>query len=290
MEKMLTRLLGPHVRLVTAGDQDIAPVWADTSQIEQVILNLAVNARDAMPNGGTVTIETRHTRLDQAYRDEQVEIPAGRYVVLAVSDTGTGMDRTTLSRIFEPFFTTKEKGRGTGLGLATVYGIMKQSRAHIVVYSEPAIGTTFKCYFPVTEEEVGAAVSSLGPERVDGEETIMVVEDEPAILGWVTTALTRHGYRVLPAGDGETAMRIAATHSGVIHLLLSDGVLSGVRVPELLRRLRTERPETRIVLMSGYSEEAVFQNEIAEMPTAFLSKPFSVRHLTTKVREVLDAA
>jgi PAS domain S-box-containing protein len=288
MEKMLGRLLGPGVRLVTTGDHPLSAIWADKSQIEQVVLNLAVNARDALPKGGTLTIETRNVRFDEDYRSDQAELPAGAYVQLAVSDTGTGMDSETLSRIFEPFFTTKEKGKGTGLGLATVYGIVKQSRAHILVYSEPGVGTTFKCYFPVTEAEVGAALPPSTAPRVDGQETVMVVEDEPAILSFVVAALTRHGYRVLPASDGESAMHVAATHDGVIHLLLSDGVLSGIRVPELLRRLRRARPETRILLMSGYSQEAVFQNEIVDSSTAFLPKPFSVQQLTAKVREVLD--
>ena len=289
MEKMLQRLLGPQVRLVTATDERLARVWADPSQVEQVVLNLGVNARDAMPQGGTLTIETRNLHLDERYAGEQVDVPAGDYVLLAVSDTGTGMDRETRARIFEPFFTTKEKGKGTGLGLATVYGIVKQSRGYIFVYSEPGVGTTFKCYFPVTDAEVGAAVPSLAPTRVQGQETILVLEDELPILAFVVSALERNGYQVLSAGDGETAMRVAATHHGVIHLVLSDGVLSGVRVPELLRRLRGARPETKILLMSGYSQEAVFQNEIVEPTTAFLAKPFTIGQLTTKVREVLDA-
>jgi len=289
MEKMLQRLLGPGLRLVLATDQRLGAVWADPSQIEQVVLNLAVNSRDAMPSGGTLTIETRNLHLDERYTVEQVDLPAGDYVLLAVSDTGTGMDRATLARVFEPFFTTKEKGKGTGLGLATVYGIVKQSRGHILVYSEPGVGTTFKCYFPVTDQEVGAAVPSLAPARVRGQETILVVEDEPAILAFVVSALERNGYRVLAAADSETAMRFAAKHDGVIHLLLSDGVLSGVRVPELLRRLRAARPETKVLLTSGYSQEAVFQNEIVEPATAFLAKPFTIGQLTTRVREVLDA-
>jgi PAS domain S-box-containing protein len=289
MEKMLQRLLGPPVRLVSASDERLARVWADPSQIEQVVLNLGVNARDAMPQGGTLTIETRNVQLTERYVGEQSDMPAGDYVLLAVSDTGTGMDRETRARIFEPFFTTKEKGKGTGLGLATVYGIVKQSRGYIFVYSEPGVGTTFKCYFPVTDAEVGVAVPSLAPARAQGQETILLLEDEPAILAFVASALERNGYHVLSAGDGETAMRLAASHHGVIHLVLSDGVLSGVRVPELLRRLRGARPETKILLMSGYSQEAVFQNEIVEPTTAFLAKPFTIEQLTTKVREVLDA-
>ena len=288
MEKMLRRLLGPDVRLVTATDEQLARIWADPNQIEQVVLNLAVNSRDAMPKGGTLTIETRNQHLDERYTSEHTDLPAGAYVLLAVSDTGTGMDRETLARLFEPFFTTKEKGKGTGLGLATVYGIVKQTRGNILVYSEPGIGTTFKCYFPVTDAEVGLTVPSVAPEQVKGQETILVVEDETAILTLTVSALERHGYHVLPAGDGETAMRVAAAHEGEIHLVLSDGVLSGVRVPELLRRLKAARPRTRILLMSGYSQEAVFQTEIVEPATAFLAKPFTIRQLTKRVREVLD--
>jgi PAS domain S-box-containing protein len=289
MEKMLQRLLGPDVRLVTATDDKLARIWADPNQIEQVVLNLAVNSRDAMPKGGTLTIETRNQYLDERYTSEHTDLPAGAYVLLAVSDTGTGMDSETLARLFEPFFTTKEKGKGTGLGLATVYGIVKQTRGNILVYSEPGIGTTFKCYFPVTDAEVGLTVPSVAPEQVKGQETILVVEDETAILALTVSALERHGYHVLPAGDGETAMRVAAAHEGEIHLVLSDGVLSGVRVPELLRRLKAARPRTRILLMSGYSQEAVFQTEIVEPATAFLAKPFTIRQLTKRVREVLDA-
>ena len=289
MEKMLQRLVGPEVQLVTATDQSLAAVLADPSQIEQVVLNLAVNSGDAMPRGGTLTIETRNVHLNERSTVAQGDLPAGDYVLLAVSDTGTGMDQATLARVFEPFFTTKEKGKGTGLGLSTVYGIVKQSRGHVRVDSEPGVGTTFKCYFPVTDAAVAAVVPSLAPARVHGQETIVVVEDEAVILRFVVTALERDGYHVLAAADGETAMRFAATHDGVIHLVLSDGVLSGVRVPELLRRLRAARPATKILLMSGYSQEAVLQNQIVEPATAFLAKPFTIAQLTTKVREVLDA-
>ena len=288
MEKMLGRLLGPAVRLVTAENKDLPLVWADPSQIEQVVLNLAVNARDAMPGGGTLTIETRTEVFDERYTAEQVDLAPGAYVQLAVSDTGTGMDKDTVARVFEPFFTTKEKGKGTGLGLATVYGIVKQSRGHILVYSELGVGTTFKCFFPVTDAAVSRAAVAAIPERIGGQETILVVEDEAPILKLAVATLERHGYRVLAAADGETAMRIAAEHDGVIDLLLSDGVLSGMRVPELLRRVRSGRPQTKILLMSGYSQEAVFQNEIVAPQTAFLAKPFTARQLTARVREVLD--
>ena len=288
MENMLRRLLTPEVELVTASDDVVASVWADPSQVEQVVLNLAVNARDAMPDGGTVTVETRNMHVDAGDTIGQGELPAGTYVLLSVSDTGSGMDRHTLAHIFEPFFTTKPKGKGTGLGLATTYGIVKQTRGHILVYSERGVGTTFKCFFPVTDAPVEAGVVPTASVGVGGRETVLVVEDEPAILALVVAGLERHGYQVLAAPDGQSAIRLADAHDGVIQLVLSDGVLADVRVPELLRRLRERRPESRILLMSGYSQEAVFQYEVVEASTAFLPKPFTVRQLAARVREVLD--
>src|SRR5216684_54142 len=284
MEKMLRRLLGPPIRLVTATDPDLSAILADPSQIEQVVLNLGVNSRDAMPQGGTLTIETRNVRLEEPYAHGSSPVPPGSYVMLAVSDTGTGMDQETLSRLFEPFFTTKEKGKGTGLGLSTVYGIVKQSHGHVIVYSEPGVGTTFKCYFPVSEARVRVSRPVQAPAEIRGTETILLVEDEEPIRLLAATALQRLGYQVLSAGDGNAAMAIAAAHEGTIHLLLSDGVLSGVRVPELLRRIVAQRPTTKILLMSGYSQEAVFQNDIVAPNTAFLPKPFTIRQLTERVR------
>src|SRR5438552_1255719 len=289
MEKMLRRLLGPPVRLVTATDADLAAIMADPNQLEQVVLNLAVNSRDAMPQGGTLTIETRNVRLDEPYAHGSAAVPPGTYVMLAVSDTGSGMSQETLGRLFEPFFTTKEKGKGTGLGLSTVYGIVKQSQGHVIVYSELEVGTTFKCYFPVSEKRARVSRPMQAPIEVKGTETILLVEDEEPIRLLAATALERNGYKILAASDGDTAMALAAAHQGPIHLLLSDGVLSGVRVPELLRRFVAQRPETKILLMSGYSQEAVFQHDIVAPNTAFLPKPFTIRQLTERVREVLDS-
>ncbi len=289
MEKMLRRLLGPPVDLVTATDAELAPILADPNQLEQVLLNLAVNSRDAMPQGGTLTIETRNVRMDEPYAHGATAVPPGTYVMLAVSDTGSGMSQETLARLFEPFFTTKEKGKGTGLGLATVYGIVKQSQGHVIVYSELGVGTTFKCYFPTSEVRPRVSTPVLAPVEVRGTETILLVEDEEPIRVLAATALERLGYEVLPAHDGDAAMALAASHAGPIHLLLSDGVLSGVRVPELLRRFVAQRPDTKILLMSGYSQEAVFQHDIVAPNTAFLPKPFTIRQLTERVREVLDS-
>ena len=289
MEKMLRRLLGPPVRLVTASDADLAAILADPNQIEQVVLNLAVNSRDAMPQGGTLTIETRNVQMDEPYAHGATAVPPGKYVMLAVSDTGSGMNQDTLARLFEPFFTTKDKGKGTGLGLSTVYGIVKQSQGHVIVYSELGVGTTFKCYFPLSEISPRVARTSPAPVEVRGTETILLVEDEEPIRLLATSALERAGYTILAAGDGDAAIAMAAAHTGPIHLLLSDGVLSGIRVPELLRRFVAQRPETKILLMSGYSQEAVFQHDIVAPNTAFLPKPFTIRQLTERVREVLDS-
>ena len=207
---------------------------------------------------------------------------------MAVSDTGTGMSAETLAHAFEPFFTTKEQGKGTGLGLSTVYGIVRQSNGHVLVYSEPGVGTTFTCYFPVTERRERVSRPIHIPAKIKGTETILLVEDEESIRDLAVTALRQLGYRVLPVGDGIEAMTIAAVHDGPIHLLLSDGVLSGVRAAELLRRLTSQRPETKLLLMSGYPHEAVFQTDSVAPDTAFLPKPFTIRQLTERVREVLD--
>jgi PAS domain S-box-containing protein len=289
IEKMLRRLLGPSVRLVTASDANLATILADPNQIEQVLLNLSVNSRDAMPNGGTLTLETRNVRIDEPFAHGASALPPGAYVMLAVSDTGTGMTPETLSRVFEPFFTTKEKGKGTGLGLSTVYGIVKQSQGHVLVYSELGVGTTFKCYFPISEARPRVSRPVHAPAEVAGTETILLVEDEEPIRVLAAGVLSRLGYSVLAAHDGAAAMALAASHDGPIHLLLSDGVLSGIRVPELLRRFVAQRPQSKILLMSGYSQEAVFQNDIVEPNTAFLPKPFTIRQLTERVREVLDS-
>ena len=291
MENMLRRLLGPAVRLVTASDTALSAVLADPNQIEQVVLNLAVNSRDAMPQGGggTLTIETRNVKIDEPYVHGASAVPPGSYVMLAVSDTGIGMTPETLDRLFEPFFTTKEKGKGTGLGLSTVYGIVKQSQGHMIVYSEVGVGTTFKCYFPVSDARPRISRPMQLPAQVRGTETILLVEDEEPIRELAAEALERLGYTILAAADGDAAMQLAASHEGPIHLLLSDGVMSGVRVPELLRRFVAQRPETKILLMSGYSQEAVFQHDIVAPNTAFLPKPFTIRQLGERVREVLDS-
>jgi len=289
MEPMIRRLLGPEVRLETIIGDVVAPVWGDPGHIEQIVLNLAVNARDAMPKGGTITVETRALELSDTRVDAHDQVPAGEYPAIIVRDTGIGMDDATLAHIFEPFFTTKEKGRGTGLGLATVWGIVKQSRGYILVDSAPGKGTAFTCLFPPTDAPVVSPVRAEPRGRIEGNETIVVVEDEVPILNAVTAALSRYGYRVIPTTDGEKAQRIIEEHDGPIHLVLTDGVLSGIRIPVLLRRVRVERPDARILVMSGYAQESVFGSQDVDIETAFLAKPFTLRSLAARVREVLDA-
>jgi two-component system cell cycle sensor histidine kinase/response regulator CckA len=285
---MLRRLIGPTVSLVTDECRATSAIWADPNQIEQVIVNLVVNARDAMPDGGTVTISTRDVRLEGG-SSPSGDIPPGAYVELCVQDTGIGMDAQTVARIFEPFFSTKPVGKGTGLGLATVWGIIKQSRGHVVVESSPGAGSAFRSYFPTTDAPIRTAASLPPARRLEGSETILLVEDEEPILNAVSAWLRRQGYEVLTAPDGARAIDIADTFDGVIDLVISDGVLSDVRVPELLDRLRSGRPDTRILLMSGYPEEDVYGHQMVQPDTAFLPKPFTLDALAERVRQVLDA-
>ncbi len=289
MDKMLRRLLGEDVELRAALASDLGAVKVDPSQLEQVVLNLAVNARDAMPDGGTLTIETQNIELDQRYVQGHLSAQPGPYVMLAVSDTGVGMDAGTQARIFEPFFTTKEKGRGTGLGLATVYGIVKQSGGWIWVYSEPGHGTTFKVYFPrVAEVAAPATTSPAPPASVRGSETILVVEDDETIRNLVLKVLKGNGYTVLVAANGDEAERVAGQHHGRIHLLITDVVLPGLSGPEVARRLVTTRTDTRVLYLSGYTNDAVLRRGVLEAGVAFLQKPFTPGVLGRKIREVLD--
>ena len=289
MDKMLRRLLGEDVELRAALASDLGAVKVDPSQLEQVVLNLAVNARDAMPDGGTLTIETQNIELDQRYVQGHLSAEPGPYVMLAVSDTGVGMDAGTQARIFEPFFTTKEKGRGTGLGLATVYGIVKQSGGWIWVYSEPGHGTTFKVYFPRVAAVAAPATASVAPPTsVRGSETILVVEDDETIRNLVLKVLKGNGYTVLAAANGDEAERVAGQHHGRIHLLITDVVLPGLSGPEVARRLIATRTDTRALYLSGYTNDAVLRRGVLEAGVAFLQKPFTPGVLGRKVREVLD--
>jgi PAS domain S-box-containing protein len=291
MDRMLRRLIGEDVNLITVCSKGTWKVKVDPGQVEQVILNLAVNARDAMPGGGKLTIETSNVELDGAYVRKHPVVRAGPYVMLAVSDTGCGMDKATLSRIFEPFFTTKEPGKGTGLGLSTVYGIVKQSRGHIWVYSEKGEGATFKVYFP-RAEEIGEVVfeseeASLG--MWVGTETLLLAEDEDLVRDLVRTILEKNGYKVLEAHNGHEALKICNSHEGPIHLLVTDIVMPQMSGRELATISESIRPGIKVLFMSGYTENAIVHHGVLDPGTAFLQKPFRMESLTRKVREILDA-
>ncbi len=292
--RMLERLLGEEIRLELALDPAAAPVRADESQMHQVLINLAVNARDAMPEGGTIRIATSTLDVDgseaAASHPAAAEVPAGRYSVLAVSDSGVGMDEATLGHIFEPFFTTKEKGKGTGLGLATVYGIATQNGGYVTAESVAGTGSTFRVLLPSLA--TGAAVSppSSSPAGSAGHgETILLVEDEAAVRDLVATALGDRGYRLLTAADAEEALVRERGHSGPIDLLITDVVMRGMRGPELARRIRERRPAIPVLFMSGYPDDALAAGGTLEGGTAFLQKPFRVSALGAKVAEVLRA-
>ncbi len=291
LENLLKRLLGEDVALEARYADDLWPARIDPGQFEQVILNLAVNARDAMPEGGRLTLETRNCTLDEAYTEQHPEVAPGPYVMLAVTDTGHGMDFSTQSRIFEPFFTTKEQGKGTGLGLAVIYGIIKQAGGHVWVYSEPGKGTTFKVFLPraTGEDELASEPESADLASVAGSETLLVVEDEPVVRSLAVRALVEQGYRVLQAADGASALAAARTYDGDIHLLVTDVVMPGMNGRELADRLSAERPGLRVLYVSGYTDHAVVRHGVLEEGIAFLSKPFDLRDLTRTVREVLDS-
>jgi nitrogen-specific signal transduction histidine kinase len=289
MEKMLRRLIGEDIELVTVLAQDAGAVQADPSQIEQIIMNLAVNARDAMPSGGRIILETMNTELSHSYVQELREVEPGNYVMLAVSDTGTGMDAQTQAQIFEPFFTTKEMGRGTGLGLSTVYGIVTQSQGHIWVYSEVGHGTTFKIYLPRVEEP--ARVERQEPQPAGaarGAETILLVEDDRALRNLAVKILRREGYTVLEAEGSLQAEEICRRHQGQIDLILTDMVMPQMSGHELAKRVRSLRPHMRVLYMSGYTEYAASQRPGFELDAPLLSKPFTSVTLSSKIREVLQ--
>ncbi len=290
LEKMLRRLLGEDVELGTRLAPTTGRVKADPGQLEQVIMNLAVNARDAMPNGGKLTLETGNVDLDEAYAADHYPGRAGPFVLLAVSDTGIGMSEETQAHMFEPFFTTKEKGKGTGLGLATVYGIIKQSGGFIWVYSEVGHGTTFKLYLPRVEELAErASQPAQAPARAArGTETVLVVEDEAPVRSVARQVLERHGYTVLEAPSAEAALDIATRYSGTIHLLLTDVVMPGLNGRELASRLATLRPDARVIFMSGYTDDAVTRHGVLEPGSTYVQKPFTPDAIARKVREVLD--
>ena len=289
LDSLLRRLIDDNIAMVTRVQDDLGKVKADPAQIEQVIMNLVVNARDAMPNGGRLVLETTNLDLDRAYANEHLSVKPGRYVMLAVSDTGIGMDEQTLGHIFEPFYTTKESGRGTGLGLSTVYGIVKQSGGYIWVYSEPGKGSTFKVYLPRVAEQVEESTPPLAQlEDKRGTETILLVEDEQAVRDLIVTLLSQRGYEVIVARHPAHAEQIAAKFPHEIHLLLTDVVMPGTSGRELAARIGARRPGIRVLYMSGYTENVITSGGMLEKGLAFLQKPFSPAFLSQKVREVLS--
>ena len=290
LDKLLGRLMGEDIEMVTRCAANVGRVKADPAQIEQVIMNLVVNARDAMPKGGRLTVETYNIDLDSTYARDHVSVKPGSYVMLAVTDTGIGMNPETVAHIFEPFYTTKESGQGTGLGLSTVYGIVKQSGGYIWVYSEPGKGTTFKVYLPRVAEPVEAK-----PERVElpaankGSETILLVEDEEAVRELTSRILSAKGYSVVAAKSVKDAEEWCEKHGGKIHLLLTDIIMPGTSGRELARRITAKHPRTRVLYMSGYTDNVLAQGGVLEAGLSFLQKPFTPAALAQKVREVLDS-
>jgi two-component system, cell cycle sensor histidine kinase and response regulator CckA len=293
VEKMLRRLIGEDILFATVLHPRVGNVRADPGQLEQVIVNLAVNARDAMPApaGGRLTIETRNVELDESYAADHPPVKPGQYVLLAVSDTGVGMDEETKARIFEPFFTTKARGKGTGLGLATVYGIVRQTGGHIWAYSEPGKGTTMRVYLPRVDEPADPLErpGDSAPEELRGSETILVVEDEAPVRAVTRQLLERNGYTVLEAADGPSALALVDSKDGQapIQLLLTDVIMPGMSGRELASQLKARLPNLRVLYMSGYTDDAVVRHGMLEPGLAYLEKPFRPQTLLRKIRQTL---
>jgi PAS domain S-box-containing protein len=289
VERLLRRLIGENIQLTMVLGPDLKRVKADPGQMEQIIMNLAVNARDAMPQGGMLTVGTANVVLDDDYANQHVDVKPGQYVMLAVSDTGIGMDDHTRSHIFEPFFTTKVKGKGTGMGLSTVYGIVKQSGGYIWVYSEPNQGSTFKIYLPRIDDPIETQdAANLAEELPAGVETVLLVEDEEAVRSLVCKVLRASGYTVLESLNPADALRIAREHPNPIHLLLTDVVMPQMSGREVANQVIVLRPSTKVLFISGYTDDAIVHHGVLDPKTAFLHKPFSPDALARKVREVLD--
>ncbi|MFQ5576025.1 MAG: PAS domain S-box protein [Anaerolineae bacterium] len=290
MEKMLRRIIGETLELKTSLAPDVWPVRLDPAQVEQVIVNLSVNARDAMPDGGRLTIETANVLLSEAYAAGQLEVEPGQYVLLTVSDTGTGMTEEVLEHIFEPFFTTKEQGAGTGLGLATVFGIVKQNRGHITVQSRPGWGSVFRIYLPRAEDSLAELDrENWEPSMPTGSEVILLAEDEAAVRELAAYTLRRQGYTVLEAADGQEGLQLALEYTGEIDLLLTDVVMPKLGGKALADQLQTVRPGTRVLFASGYTADAIDNQGVLNEGVAFIQKPFSPAALAQKVRQILDS-
>ncbi|MGD1213698.1 MAG: PAS domain S-box protein [Terriglobales bacterium] len=289
ISKLLRPLMGDDVEVLVVSKSPSAVVEADPGQLDQVLVNLAVNARDAMPRGGKFILETRAMKFDEAFAEQHQAMAAGRYVLLAISDTGNGMDEATVSRVFEPFFTTKEVGKGTGLGLATVYGIVKQSAGHILVYSEPGYGTTFKIYLPSADHKIGLGskteVETVAPKRQGT--TILLVEDDEIMRSLTRQLLQEHGYTVVEADDGKSALEWVQSHPGPIDLLLTDVVMRRMSGPELVERLNASHPNLKVVYMSGYTGELIAEREVLRRGITLLEKPFTRTALLNTIHTTL---
>ncbi|MFQ6030090.1 MAG: ATP-binding protein, partial [Dehalococcoidia bacterium] len=290
LDRMLRRLIGEDIELITLPSADLSPVKVDPGQLEQVLMNLVINARDAMPEGGKLIVQTSDVTIDARQASVYSGISPGRYVMLQVTDTGVGMSEAVKAHIFEPFFTTKSVGRGTGLGLATCYGIVCQSGGHIEVHSEPGDGTTFQVFIPASQESVYAVAEDKEPVDVSGgTETVLLAEDDPMVRTMVTTILSDQGYHVLAAANGDEALRIASECAGTkIHLLLTDMVMPQMGGMELASKLKELYPETKIIFTSGYTEEPMFQQGYLDPGIEFIQKPYVPAVLGRKVRDVLD--
>ena len=287
-ERMLRRLLGADIELVTRYDRNLAKVKVDPNQMDQVVMNLVINARDAMPNGGKLTIETRNVILDRTYVANHLGVTPGPHVMLAVSDTGVGMDKEMQARIFEPFFTTKDKGKGTGLGLSTVFGIVRQSGGNVWVYSEPGSGTTFKVHLPCADPVEVEPEELVQPTTLTGTETVLLVEDQEEVQQVAREILRRYGYHVLEAKNAGEALLSCERHPRTIHLLLTDVVMPQMNGRELADRLVQVRPELKVLFMSGYTENAIVHHGILDSGVAYIQKPIVPESLARRVREVLD--
>jgi PAS domain S-box-containing protein len=290
MDRMLQRILGADIDLVSLPAEQLGHVRADVSSVEQVVMNLVVNARDAMPTGGMLTMETANVVLDDEYARTHVGVVAGNYVMLAVTDTGTGIDKAVLTRIFEPFFTTKESGKGTGIGLSTVFGVVHQSGGSVWVYSEVGQGTTFKIYLPRVDADVEVGRDAAPPTTTRGSETILLVEDDDQVRGAALGILRKSGYEVLDARNAGEALLRSERHAGTIHLLLTDVVMPKMSGPELAKRLASARPAMKVLCMSGYTDDSIVRHGVLAAHIAFLQKPITPATLTARVREVLDGS
>jgi nitrogen-specific signal transduction histidine kinase/ActR/RegA family two-component response regulator len=288
LSAMLRRLIGEDIDLRLALREDLGRVSADPGQIEQVLMNLVVNARDAMPRGGSLTIETANVTLDENYAGRHIAVKPGPYVLLAVSDTGGGMDEATKNRLFEPFFTTKEPGKGTGLGLSTVFGIVKQSGGSVQVYSEMGTGSSVKVYLPRIDQKVPLEREGRRKPAPKGSETILLVEDDEMVRTLVRETLEREGYKLIDSADPVEAQRISENYRGRIDLLIADVVMPKLSGKELARNLTERRPDLKVLYMSGYTDSAIVNSGILQKEVAFLQKPFTPGVLSAKVREVIE--